>query len=229
MAVKQNTKINGSTIAIIILSVLALITRGYIIYSKIIENNTIANNNSIDLNVRKTTDKIEVTTPTDAAAETEISTDYLGNGYIFSQKLESQGEFRYQLVVVSGGERSAYNDISSEDDTYYLLDMSKLGQGDDLRKFDLVSIMKPFTDDAIKNRMPASSTDAVGGVTNLSACKSFSIEYYSPSSSVANIPFDGSKEIPISVDYYCKTDTYSTLFKKIVYRVDAETGTVSEL
>lgn len=66
MAVKQNTKINGSTIAIIILSALVLITGGYIIYSKIIEdNNTIANNNSTDLNIGKTTDKTEATAPTD--------------------------------------------------------------------------------------------------------------------------------------------------------------------
>ena len=92
----------------------------------------------------------EITTTDDITEESTMPTS-TGNYSLFVNKFGNAENQRYELVYVSGGTRTAFNNISSEDDKYYILDTQKLGSADDLRQFDLVSVMKPLTDQKIQN------------------------------------------------------------------------------
>ena len=222
----ESTKKSGSVVAIVILAILVVVLGGYIGYDKILrkatinstEKDTPKENNSKTENKEKNDNTIE-------------SSTLNGNGYLFSEKNSSSENQRYKLVIVSGGMRTAVNTIDSENDTYYLLDMNKLGTNQDLKKIDLVSIMKPVTDNAIKNKMPSSSKNATGSITNLSQCNSFSVEYYEPFSNnyiLESHGLDLKKDVPIAVTYFCHTADYQVAFNRVVYVLNAETNEIRE-
>lgn len=223
----SNNKSKKNTIIIIILVVLVLGLGCYIAYDKILSNNNkISNGGKKQGNTEITNGDADKTNDS-----TKTNDNYKGEGYIFSDKNTSGQNQRYKLVVVSGGERTAFNNISSENDTYYLLDMQKLGTSDDLKKIDLVSILKPTTDDAIKNKMPSSSKSASGSITNLSQCNSFTVEYYEPFNNgyiPQSIGLDLSKEVPIAVTYSCHTNDYQVAYNRVIYVLNVETSKVTE-
>ena len=196
-----------------------LLAGGYIIYQYKIYNDLDKKCNDTNQEEKK-----------DESASNTNETETIKGGYLFSENSLSKYQ-RYQLVVVSGGERTAFNNIDSTNDTYYLLDMQKLGTSEDVKKIDLVSIMKPITDEAIKSKMPSSSTSASGTVTNLNQCNSFSISYVDPVESGKILQSYGlnlEKDVPIAVTYGCNTDNYSVGYHQIVYVLDTETNTVRE-
>lgn len=234
----SNNKSKKNTIIIIILVILVLGLGVYIAYDKILSNNNkISNSGKKQGNTEITNgdaDKTNDNTKTNDnvnSNDEKTNNNYKGEGYIFSDKNTSGQNQRYKLVVVSGGERTAFNNISSENDTYYLLDMQKLGTSDDLKKIDLVSILKPATDDAIKNKMPSSSKSASGSITNLSQCNSFTVEYYEPFSNgyiLQSIGLDLSKEVPIAVTYSCHTNDYQVAYNRVIYVLNVKTNKVTE-
>lgn len=222
----ESGKKNGSIVAIVILTILVLLLGGYIGYDKLL--------NKKDTGSTPNNSSSEISNPTENQESNDSTTENSvvdGNGFIFSEKNTSAESQRYKLVVVSGGIRTATNEIDSENDKYYLLDMNKLGTSQDIKQIDLVSIMKPVTDDTIKNKMPSSSKNASGQVTNLSQCKSFSVEYYEPFSNEYISQSTGlnlKTDVPIAVTYSCNTNDYSVAFYRVVYVLNAETNKVTE-
>ncbi len=175
----------------------------------------------------------EITTADDITEESTTSTSN-GNYSLFVNKFGNAENQRYELVYVSGGTRTALNNISSEDDKYYILDTKKLGSTDDLRQFDLVSAMKPLTDQKIKNGMPEvakynlySNDDKI----YLSQCESFSVEYMNGHNYLTqSLGFDLSTDIPIAVNYSCHYNNGTQrLYHRAIYSLNAESGTVKEL
>lgn len=221
---KKNT---GLIVTLIIFIILALGMGCFIVYDKVLSKNNA--DTEINTNEDKTEEKESVNDDNDNTNTNSIP--LRKDMYLLSNKNNSAQKQRYQLVVVSGGERTAANDIDAEDDTYYLLDMNNLGTNEDLKEINLVSILKPLIDKTIENGMPSSSTNAIGSVTNLSQCNSFSVEYYEPFSNgylSESIGLNLEKEVPIAVTYFCHTDTYQVAFNRVIYVLDVETNTARE-
>ena len=188
----------------------------------------------IEQNISKQDDLSEKTTVDDTSNEQTPSAP-TGNYSLFINKFKNAEQQRYELVYVSSGMRTAFNDISSEDDSYYILDTQKLGSVDDLRQFDLVSVMKPLTDQKIQNGMPEVAKYNVYSNDDkmyLSQCESFSVEYMNGHDYLAqSIGFDLNTDIPIAVNYSCHFNNGTTqrLYHRAIYSLNAESGIVKEL
>lgn len=176
----------------------------------------------------------EITTTDDITEELTTPTS-TGSYSLFVNKFSNAENQRYELVYVSGGMRTAFNNISSEDDSYYILDTQKLGSANDLRQFDLVSVMKPLTDQKIKNGMPEVAKYNVYSNDDkmyLSQCESFSVEYMNGHDYlVQSLGLDLNTDIPIAVNYSCHYNNGTTqrLYHRAIYSLNAESGTVKEL
>ena len=188
----------------------------------------------IEQNISKQDDLSEKTMVDDTANE-QTSSAPTGNYSLFINKFNDAENQRYELVYISGGMRTAFNDISSEDDSYYILDTQKLGSANDLRQFDLVSVMKPLTDQKIQNGMPEVAKYNVYSNDDkmyLSQCESFSVEYMNGHDYLAqSIGLDLNTDIPIAVNYSCHFNNGTTqrLYHRAIYSLNAESGTVKEL
>lgn len=238
---KQNKK--KSQIIIAITSIIAICGIGIGIYG-IVQSYT--SNSEIE-NLRTQISEYEksATTDVDNFSKKDFSTndenqidgkdtkDYT----LLINKLKGATQQRYELVYISGGQRTAYNNISSEDDKYFILDTNKLGSADDLKEYDLVAALKPFKEQKINNMPEYASYNIYSNDDKLylSQCESFSVEYFSGQEHIGHlvqaIQFDQNKEIPFAVDYICHYDggntqrTYHTAF----YSLDVETGTIKEI
>ncbi len=163
------------------------------------------------------------------------TSEIIGKFLLFNRKLSNAKKQRYELVYVSGGERTAFNNISSEDDSYYILDTQKLGSTEDLKAFDLVSVIKPLTEQKIKNGMPEYAIFNIYSNDDklyLSQCESFTVEYLDGHDYLAmTIGFDLNTDIPIAVNYSChyNNDTTRRLYHRAIYNLNAETGEIKEL
>ena len=236
---------NGLKIATVIACVVAVCGIGFGVYGMIqssTSNTEIENlKNKIteqeestkeEQSISKQDELSEITTTDDITEAMPTST---GNYSLFVNKFGNAENQRYELVYVSGGTRTASNNISSEDDKYYILDTQKLGSADDLRQFDLVSVMRPLTDQKIKNGMPEVANYNVYSDNDkmyLSQCESFSVEYMNGHDYLAlSLGFDLGTDIPIAVNYSCHFNNGTTqrLYHRAIYSLNAESGTVKEL
>ena len=188
----------------------------------------------IEQNISKQDDLSEKTMVDDTANE-QASSAPTGNYSLFINKFNDAENQRYELVYISGGMRTAFNDISSKDDSYYILDTQKLGSANDLRQFDLVSVMKPLTDQKIQNGMPEVAKYNVYSNDDkmyLSQCESFSVEYMNGHDYLAqSLGLDLNTDIPIAVNYSCHFNNGTTqrLYHRAIYSLNAESGTIKEL
>lgn len=169
--------------------------------------------------------------------DTEINTEEGENKkdyYLFSNYAKNNQYQRYQLVTISGGMRTAFNSLSSEDDDFYILDMKSLGTANDLRKIDLVSLMSPLTKKKINDGMPEYASYNVYSDDDklyLNQCESFLVEYKDANEYlIESYGLNYETDIPIAVDYICQYNNGSTrrLYNRTTYILNAEQNTVKE-
>lgn len=175
-------------------------------------------------------------TSTSTNDQNEINPGEIAGKYILlNKKLSSAREQRYELIYISGGDRTAFNNISSEDDSYYILDTQKLGSTEDLKAFDLVSVIKPLTEQKIKNGMPEYANFNIYSNDDklyLSQCESFTVEYLDGNNYLPmTIGFNLNTDIPIAVNFNChyNNDTTRRLYHRAIYNLNAETGAIKEI
>ena len=180
------------------------------------------------------TEKITITDPDGGTTEiTEMNNIGLGdlNGIHFFDDTISEGQ-RYNLMVINKNDDN-YMTKTSEDDEFYTLDISKIGSGNVLKKIDLVSILKPETDNIISNNLPENSTNALGQVTNKSQCEQFTVSYYDPRADLIGSDveeWDKSTELPIRTSFFChqKNNTEQVKFYDMIYILDVDSETVRQ-
>ena len=224
----KSQKSKGMIVGMIVLALLAIGGVGFGVWAYLDGNARVAEKDEQIASMGKGTAEQVLVKENDNDEETPLNLD--GIYYLYDDSVSK--DQRYRLMIVDGGS-DAVMEKNSEDDEYYVLDMNNVGKNGSVRKVELVSLLKPLTDDVIANNLPETSVNAIGEITNKSQCESFSLTYYDPRSDLPGGGTEGwdlSSELPLKVSFFChkNNNTEQVKYYDLVYILNVESNEVRQ-
>lgn len=214
---------------IIILAILAVSGIGASIFAFI--QNSVKDSEISDLKAQLDSSIDKPNSDIDNPDDTTNPVDSSQDVFLLSDAL---GRHPYHIAVKSA-DSGTHNEWPSNDDSFYLLNMNKLGTNDALKSFDIPAILQPIIDSTIESSLPDSSTNALGSITTRSQCNSFDIFYTDPISDPNQRPlfmpmldeYNPETDVPINANYFCHTNDYDVVYLRATYIINIDNQEVN--